>query len=207
MSIAAIMVDVDGVIVTHPSGGGWADHLERDLGLSAKTLHEHFFEKHWSDIVCGRAGLRERLASVLLDIAPSLTCDQLIAYWFANDAHLNHDLLRDLADLRQRGIKIDLATVQEHERAHYLWNGLGLRDHFDTLHYSGDLGYAKPDLAFYKMIEKRAALKPSQIFFIDDRLENVESAQRAGWTAALWTPRTKLHELLAEMSMIATSDI
>jgi putative hydrolase of the HAD superfamily len=207
MSIAAIMVDVDGVIVIHPSGGGWADHLERDLGISPKKLHEHFFEKHWSDIVCGRAGLRERLAPVLLDIAPSLTCEQLIAYWFANDAHLNLDLLRDLADLRQRGIKIDLATVQEHERAHYLWNNLGLRHHFDSLHYSGNLGCAKPDLAFYKKIENRTALKPSQIFFIDDRPENVDGAQRAGWTAALWTPQTKLHELLAEMSLITASDI
>jgi putative hydrolase of the HAD superfamily len=207
MSIAAVMVDVDGVIVTHPSGGGWADHLERDFGLSPRKLHEHFFEKHWGDIVCGRAGLRERLGPVLLDIAPSLTCDQLIDYWFANDAHLNRNLLRDLSDLRQRGIKIDLATVQEHERAHYLWNNLGLCDLFDSLHYSGDLGCAKPDLAFYKMIEERTALTPSQIFFIDDRSENVDGAQRAGWTAALWTPQTKLHELLDEMSLFATSDI
>ena len=39
----ALMVDVDGVVVVHPEPGGWATHLERDLGLSKAALQAAFF--------------------------------------------------------------------------------------------------------------------------------------------------------------------
>ncbi len=87
------MIDVDGVIVVHPDPHGWSVNLEKDLGLSRDTLQAEFFKPHFGDIMEGRAALRERLEPVLQKIAPNLSCDQLIEYWFANDAHLNSNLL------------------------------------------------------------------------------------------------------------------
>jgi putative hydrolase of the HAD superfamily len=201
MTVKTIMVDVDGVLLVHPDAAGWSGHLERDLGVSADDLHRHFFDVHWGDIICGRANLRERLAPVLEDIAPNVTCNQLIDYWFSHDAHVNGDLLSELDVLRSRGFKIHLATVQEHERARFLWENLKMRDHFDGLHYAADLGCAKPDLAFFQLIEQRARLLPNKIFFIDDRIENVEGARKAGWSAALWTTETNLMDLLSDIEL------
>jgi putative hydrolase of the HAD superfamily len=147
-------------------------------------------------VVYGRAALRERLTPVLLEIAPHLTCDRLIDYWFANDAHLNTDLLRQLGPVRRRGVKIHLATVQEHERADYLWRTLGLREHFDAMHYAADLGWAKPDPEFYAEVERRSGYAPDEIFFIDDLIKNVDVARSRGWHAALWTGENTLEELL-----------
>ncbi|PZP19211.1 MAG: haloacid dehalogenase, partial [Sphingomonas hengshuiensis] len=90
MEIIAIMVDVDGVLIVHPHSGGWADDLERDIGIEPSLLHRAFFARHWDDVVNGRAPLRDRLAPVLERIAPNVSCDALIDYWFAHDAHLNH---------------------------------------------------------------------------------------------------------------------
>ena len=73
----ALMVDVDGVIVVHPDPAGWSTNLKRDLGLAIELLQEKFFAPNFHDIVHGRAALRERLAPVLADSAPHLTCDQL----------------------------------------------------------------------------------------------------------------------------------
>jgi putative hydrolase of the HAD superfamily len=195
------MVDVDGVLLVHPDAAGWSGHLERDLGVSADDLHRHFFDVHWGDIICGRANLRERLAPVLMNLAPSITCDQLIEYWFSHDAHLNGDLLGELDVLRSRGFKIHLATVQEHERARFLWERLGMQNHFDGLHYAADLGCAKPELAFFQLIERRTGLLPNEIFFIDDRIENVEGARKAGWRAAHWTQETNLMDLLSDIEL------
>jgi putative hydrolase of the HAD superfamily len=201
MTVKTIMVDVDGVLLVHPDTAGWSAHLERDLGVSADDLHRHFFDVHWGDIICGRANLRERLSPVLDDIAPDITCNQLIDYWFSHDAHVNGDLLCELDVLRSRGFKIHLATVQEHERAHFLWEHLGMKDHFDGLHYAADLGCAKPDLAFFQLIEQRTGLLPNEMFFIDDRIENVEAARKAGWSAALWTTETNLMDLLSDIEL------
>jgi putative hydrolase of the HAD superfamily len=201
MTVKTIMVDVDGVLLVHPDAAGWSGHLERDLGVSAAELHRHFFDVHWGDIICGRAKLRERLAPVLMNLAPSITCDQLIEYWFSHDAHLNGDLLGELDVLRSRGFKIHLATVQEHERARFLWERLGMQNHFDGLHYAADLGCAKPELAFFQLIERRTGLLPNEIFFFDDRIENVEGARKAGWRAAHWTQETNLMDLLSDIEL------
>ncbi len=116
MMIKAIMVDVDGVLVVHPDNRGWSANLERDIGIPAATLQTAFFEQHWDDVIHGHAALRDRLAPVLQNIAPQVTCDALIDYWFSNDTHVNQTLLAELASIRATGIEVHLATVQEHER-------------------------------------------------------------------------------------------
>jgi putative hydrolase of the HAD superfamily len=193
----ALMVDVDGVVVVHPDPGGWSANLERDLGLRNEVLQEQFFAPHFGDVIHGRAALRDRLAPVLARVAPHLSCDELCAYWFREDGHLDHDLLGQLAQVRAQGFELHLATVQEHERAAYLWNDMGLKDRFDAMHYAADLGHAKPDPGFYAAIEARTGFAPGDLFFIDDRSANVEAAQARGWKAAVWTGKDRLADLMA----------
>lgn len=193
------MVDVDGVIVANPDPGGWSANLERDLGLKTEDLQAKFFAPHFGDIIHGRAALRERLAPVLEEIAPHLTCDQLCAYWFENDSHLDHNLLDQLAALRAQGVELHLATVQEHERAAYLWETMALKDRFDAIHYAAALGHAKPAPEFYAAIEARTGFAPEDLFFIDDKAANVEAALARGWKAAVWTGRERLADLLASV--------
>lgn len=196
MAIQAIMVDVDGVLIVHPDERGWTAHLERDLGVPASALHASFFQQHWDDVIHGRASLRDRLAPVLHDLAPRVTCDELIDYWFANDAHLDEPLLAELASIRADGIEVHLATVQEHERARYLWEHLDLRRRFDGLHYAAELGFAKPALPFYASIVARTGFAPRELFLIDDRIANVDGAISSGWAAALWTGEDTVRSLL-----------
>ena len=200
MAIQAIMVDVDGVLLVHPDERGWSANLERDIGISASNLQTDFFDRHWDDIIHGRASLRERLAPVLQGMSPQVTCDELIGYWFSNDAHINNALLAELAALRADGMEIHLATVQEHERARYLWEELDLRSSFDGLHYAAELGCAKPAARFYKSIEARTGFRPWDLFLIDDRIENVEGAIKCGWAAALWTGKDTLQSRIPKKS-------
>ena len=196
MDRRAILVDVDGVLVRHPGTGGWSANLERDIGIPVARLQEAFFTPHWRDVVHGRAALRDRLAPVLAELAPDVSCDRLIAYWFDHDAHIDQRLLDDLADLRAKGVELHLATVQEHERAAYLWDRLRLRDRFDGIHYSAALGHAKPAIEFYRTIEARTGLTPKEVFFIDDTAVNVAAARDCGWTAAVWTGDDTLGALI-----------
>ncbi len=198
MRFKALMVDVDGVVIVHPEPQGWSQHLERDLGLSPALLQSAFFTPHWPDIIIGRAALRDRLAPVLAAIAPDLSADELIRYWFANDAHLDQDLLAQLAPIRSGGVTLHLATVQEHERARYIWEELALKQHFDAMHYAAELGWAKPAAAFFHAAATRSGCAPDEIFFIDDKQANVDAARREGWSAAVWDGARSLESLMAE---------
>ncbi|WP_310107089.1 HAD-IA family hydrolase [Sphingomonas sp. BE138] len=194
------MVDVDGVLITHPHAAGWAEHLNRDLGIRVEDLQRVFFEPHWNDVVHGRASLRESLTPALAQLAPQITYDDFREYWFSNDAKVNICLLNELAVFRRNGIDVHLATVQEHERASYLWNELAFRDHFDAMHYSAALGKSKPRADFYQSIEVAVGLKSAAIFFIDDNQENVTAARKCGWTAAAWTGRDTLADLILQQA-------
>ena len=204
MAMKVLMIDVDGVIVVHPHPHGWSVNLERELGLARETLQAAFFERHFNDVLLGRAGLRERLGPVLQQIAPHLTCDQLIEYWFAHDSNLNLDLLQQLGRAKRRGLKLHLATVQEHERAEFLWRKLALGEQFDTIHYAADIGWAKPAPQFFAEVERRSGFAPSEIFFIDDRIENIEAARNRGWCAAVWTGKNTLDDLLESAGVSST---
>ncbi len=197
MALKALMVDVDGVVVIAPHPSGWSAGLEADLGLAPSLLQSAFFAPNWDDIVHGRAALRDRLTPVMAEIAPQLTAEAVIDYWLAADSRLDHALLADLDAVRARGVALHLATVQEHERARYLWETVGLSRHFDAMHYSADLGAVKPHDAFFAAIEARTGLAPEDLLFIDDKVENVEAARRRGWPSAVWTGRDTLAAVMA----------
>ncbi len=200
MKPTVLMVDVDGVVVRHPDPSGWSARIEEDLGVSRQALQDRFFKPWWDEVVHGRATLRDRLAPALADVAPHVSCDQLIRYWFEGDAHLDEALLLQLAEVRTSGVPLHLATVQEHERASYLWDTLKLRDRFDDIHYAAQLGVSKPSQDFYAAVEQRVSLPASAIAFIDDTEKNVEAARARGWNAALWTPGGTLSTLIPELS-------
>jgi putative hydrolase of the HAD superfamily len=196
MPIKALMVDVDGVLLVHPHPAGWSANLERDLKLSARAVQDEFFTPHFGEIVHGRATLRERLEPVLARIAPHLGVDDFLAYWFEQDFHPDERLLADLALVRAGGVAVHLATVQEHERANYLWRTMRWNERFDAIHYAADLGWAKPAPEFFKAIEARTGLAPSELAFIDDKPANVEAARACGWRGEVWTGRQNLHALI-----------
>jgi putative hydrolase of the HAD superfamily len=123
----------------------------------------------------------------------------LAAYWFEHDYHPNESLLEEIGALRARGLRAHLATVQEHERARYIWETRGLNARFDAIHYAADLGVAKPDPAFFAAIEARTGLPAETLAFIDDKAANVEAARRRGWLARVWTGRVRLAELMPEL--------
>jgi putative hydrolase of the HAD superfamily len=190
-----LMVDVDGVIVT-PQPGGWHSSMHADLGLSGETLQTMFFAPYWHDVVRGRIGIAEALAPVLVDVAPHLSVETLLAYWFERDSKLDRVLLSELSTLRANGVPLHLCTVQEHRRASYLWETLALKQSFDAMHYADDYGSAKPEAAFFHAVCARTGYAPRDLILLDDSLRNVEAARNAGWNALHWTGTRSLTDLL-----------
>lgn len=201
--VEALLVDVDGVLVRgRPADGKpWASGLEADLGLRPADLHAAFFARHWEEIVLGRAGLIDRLSEALREIAPHLTAEGLIAYWFEQDSRLDRALLDELAAERAAGREIHLATNQEHLRADFLMRTLGLAPHVDGMHYSAALGCRKPDPAFFLAVAGRLGRPPGELLLIDDTPENLEGARAAGCRAVPWTGETSLAALLRPLGI------
>ena len=196
--IDVLMIDVDGVLVVgRPKDGrNWAAELEADLGLRPDDLAREFFARYWDDIVTGRAELAECLDPVLERLAPGLGVPEVLDYWFRQDSRLNRGLLSSLAELRQRGMRVHLATNQEHLRAHYLMHEMRLNDHVDGMIYSAALGARKPEPAFFELAGNSVGEPGCRILLVDDTPDNVSGARKAGWNALLWTSGMVLEDEL-----------
>ena len=192
MPVKALIVDVDGVIVGGRPHDGcpWSSSLAADLGLSPAVLQREFFQAHWAEVVNGRASLAERLTPVLKQIAPQLTVERFVAYWFEQDSRVILPLTEELLSLRSKGIKVYLATNQEHQRARYLMQTLRLAACCDGMYYSAQLGVSKPDPEFFLRIAYRTGLHPHELLLADDTLANVQAASALGWQTIHWTPDT-----------------
>ncbi len=187
--ISALMVDVDGVLVTgRPRDGRpWSSGIEDDLGVSVEQLQRKFFAPYWNDIVVGGSSMGRHLKPVLTEIAPHLRYEDFIAYWFENDARLNNNLLEQLDQQRRSGKRVYLATNQEHARAAHLMEDLGLGSRCDGIYYSAALGCKKPDKAFFEKAGASSGFQADQLLLIDDTHANVTAARASGWNAVIWS--------------------
>ena len=192
MPIQALMVDVDGVLVDgRPEDGRhWQTSVHEDLGLTPAALHEQFFARHWEQIVLGRAGLMEHLTTALQKIAPHLSPAEFVSYWFEKDSRIVAPLLLELSSVRSGGVRVYLATNQEHLRAAYLMENLGLAGHVDGIFYSARLGAMKPDTEFFVRVQAAVGLRGEELLLVDDSRQNIEAALQAGWQALHWTRHT-----------------
>ena len=197
--MATIMIDVDGVLVTgRPQDGAHLfTDLEKDFGVSLEILQREFFKPRWPDIVTGRKSLLPELAEVLATIAPTVTAERLIDYWLINDSRIDMAVLDAMRSLRQQGHHVYLATNQEHLRASYLMNDMGLARDVDGIFYSAALGHRKPEPEFYSKITAQLGVEKSEIILIDDTEPNVISAREFGWRAVHWVPGMVVAEALA----------
>jgi putative hydrolase of the HAD superfamily len=183
------MVDVDGVLVDgRPEDGRhWQTSLEEDLGVSSDALDEHFFARCWENVVLGRAGLMEHLVPALQKVAPRVSPAEFVSYWFERDSRIVAPLLAELSWARSVGIRVYLATNQEHLRASFLMDTVGLAEHVDGIFYSARLGARKPQMEFFAAVRAAVGLCAEDLLLIDDSRQNVEAARKAGWQALHWT--------------------
>jgi putative hydrolase of the HAD superfamily len=189
VAIKALMLDVDGVLVDgRPEDGRhWLASVQDDFGFTSDTLHEQFFVPYWEDIVLGRAGLMQHLTSALQTMAPHVSPARFVSYWFQRDSRVVAALLPELSWARAEGIRVYLATNQEHLRAAYLMENLRLADHVDGIFYSARLGARKPDMEFFARVQAAVGLCGEEMLLIDDSRQNIDAALRAGWRALHWT--------------------
>ena len=91
-----------------------------------------------------------------------------------------------ISKLRQRRIRVCLATNQQRVRAEFMANDLGYSTNFDELFFSCELGASKPKEEFFTRVIQRLAIESSEILFIDDQPKNVEAAKRSGMVGELY---------------------
>lgn len=93
------------------------------------------------------------------------------------------DLLKELKEKHRVFILSNTNAIHIDHFNNYLNRAHGIEDLemlFDKCYYSSDIGYRKPDPAAFKYVLDDAGLIPGETLFIDDFMENIETAKGLG---------------------------
>ncbi len=195
-----IFFDIDGVIIdgwhSKPARRKpWDTTIEQDLGVSREAFQRAFFtppqrgaDSLMSACLRGEGDLKDTLAELLPTLGYRGSVDAFVEYWFVKDSNINQDVLEIVKRLRQcEEVELYLATCQEHHRAAYLWNDLGLKELFNDIFYSARLGVPKDRTGFFDKINAQLDISPSERpLFFDDAEKVVATARAAGWDAHIF---------------------
>lgn len=99
---------------------------------------------------------------------------------------------REVAVLSNAPFNVDLA-IADSDFAHEA----------DYWFISASMGMTKPNAGVYARVTEVLEVEPADIAFLDDRTPNVEGAERAGWTAHLWTAPADARAWLTEVGALS----
>jgi len=143
----------------------------------------------------GRVEPREVAARVSALLGLDVTFDQFQELWssiFLPETILPEEMLAGLRD------RYRLLLLSNTDAIHFHWlrERYPILSHFHDYVVSFEVGCRKPEPEIYQQAIARALCEPPEIFFTDDRAENVEGALRMGIDAVQFQSVDQLeHEL------------
>ena len=173
--IKALILDADGV-VQHPSLGWLAGWVR--LG-GPNFIREASEQENLT--LTGKQDLAPLITALLERRGLDVTFEQVMEHWCSIDLD---DRMLELSDrVRATGVLIAMGTNQNPYRGQFMLDELPYADHFDALFHSWQIGYAKPDPAFFAHIVQALGVRPDEAVLVDDMAPNVAGAREAGLQA------------------------
>jgi len=179
-----------------------AEQIGALSGISAERAYEILFEQglHWEfergeltrqtfyDRFCEAAACRPEFA----------------AFEHAGSAifELNLPIVPLIAQLKNAGLRLGVLSNTTESHWSYVTGRFQLLSFFDVHALSYRIGGMKPAPQIYRAAADMAGVAPAEIFFADDRPENVAGALEAGYDAMLFTTVVQLARDLRERNIV-----
>lgn len=188
----AVIFDVDDVLVhgfhAHPERRESWNLLMSQFGMDAEQFQTEFvLDVFFKKVVIGEMSIIEALDRRLPGLGYKGSTMAFAQSWLEYNATPNTELLNAIRALKARDdVRLFLATNQDHLRAQWLWQTLGLCEYFEDMFYSARAGALKPQKAFFDFAEARMGKLEQPPLFFDDSPKVIDGARARGWEAVLF---------------------
>jgi putative hydrolase of the HAD superfamily len=172
------------------------------MGLAPGSINRIMFDSPaWRDALLGRKTAVEYWTAVGPDLG--LASPEQIEQ-FRRRYHADESINAAVRDIiRRLHGRYKLAVLSNAPPGLDEWLvDWGMRDLFDVVVCSGEVGLMKPDPAVYRLTLRRLKVPPQEAVFIDDTVDHVAAARRIGMTGIVFTDAADLdRELNAVLTL------
>ncbi len=186
--IKVIAFDFGGVIGS--DADQWNTTFKPVLDLTGLTSQEmvNIWEKHWSKLKIGAEHIQNYWTetSIKNKVDP-----EKIRETYNNCITARRDML-ELAKSLKAKYKIVILSNDAKDWMDAKIRRFGLDKIFETIYSSADLHMAKPDKEIFDYVLSDLGVKPSELIFIDNQLNNYMASNAVGINTILFTDIEKL---------------
>ena len=175
----AIIFDADGMVI---EGERFSSRYKKEFNITDEEMSP-FFEGVFRDCSIGKADLKGAVEPFLKKWKWEGSIDDFLDYWFSGNS-VNEEMVREIKQLKNLGIKCYLATNQEKYRTEYFKKEMGLEKIFDKIYSSAEIGHKKSSREFFQFIlddlKNKEGVSLEETIYWDDKEENIALAKEMG---------------------------
>lgn len=106
--------------------------------------------------------------------------DELLFSYYRKDVKLKPFAVEIIQSLKNKNIKLAIASVTDEELIYSVLNRYGIYQYFEFIQTCGNVNLSKDNEEFYRLLSKRLGTRPSYIFLFEDSFYSMKAAKRAG---------------------------
>jgi putative hydrolase of the HAD superfamily len=215
--IKAVIFDWGGVLVDNPVPG-MLTYCAQQLAVSKKRLI-HIYREFAHDFQTGRISDKilwgkisdelsmnnRRIQNMKRVKSLERPPDLLWLNAFKRVYKLKKNMFHLAMTLKNNGYKIGLLSNTEKKIMEFYYRQLNY-DMIDVAIFSCAEGVAKPDESLYHIILNRMGLAAGESVFIDDKMENVKSAQLIGMKTIIFQNQKQVIQALQNLGVNTSSN-
>ena len=198
--IKAGIFDIGGVLIDWNNEWLFQD-VDQTLHISS-NLRAKFWHSPMKLLEIGEITESEFWQRLIEDTKASgeLPEESLLLRKFEKEFHINQQVVRIARELKSKDFQVAVLsnTISPHSK---FMRSTHLFDLFKPVVLSNEVGVAKPNADIYQLVLKKLKLSPEEVFFVDDRPENVEGANRVGIHGILYKDPQTLREVLKKLGV------
>ena len=175
--VKAVIFDLNGVFIQSPK---LSDRFQERFGIPASDFLLVLKEIMARVRTPGAGDAFAYWQPYLKVWSIELTKGEFFNFWFSAEKEVP-EMVELARNLKNRGVKVFILSNNFVERAaYYDANFPFLREVADTVYYSWQTGFVKPNPEAYRKILSDNNLKPEECVYFDDAQENIDAAKSLG---------------------------
>jgi len=194
-----VIFDLGGIVISESK-----EYIDKSiaeyLDISIKQYHK-LTEKYQHRLTTGDITLLQVYTHIIrqlkISIKPQSVLDKHLSIFREVSTQKDSEILQMIVQLTKI-CSVGCLTNTEIEIAE-LNKKTGLFDCFEKVYLSTEIGLRKPISSIYKYLLDDLGCSPKEVIFIDDKYENVESAQRIGINSIQFISVIQLRKYLSDI--------